>query len=328
MRISGGSTLGFLISKLMGWDNGVFFTVMPALLLGLVPTLNRHIILQFLASIPVVSVTVAFGYGHFGNNPVVMTLLVAGLFVLLFREMSKGPLFLFGAITMVNTSISLHFASYSSISLDDLLMTNLASTVLAIMIGFLMHTLFADIEPRQPRPTTSKLRSTVRHETILAATVATTSFVVFQCFDLLDSLSAQLASILILFPMNWRGSAPAGWNRAVGTLVGCNLGLLMQLLLMNWSSLLLFSAFALWLSLLLMSRYHMLEGGVAAGGFSAITTVVVLFSQYLAPDQDIVYSAMYRFTSLSVSVLITLSLVYLMHQLLNQFQSTQLQTTA
>lgn len=328
LRIACGSTLAFLISKFMGWQNGVFFAVTPALLLGLVPILNRSIVLQFFASSLVVTSFVAVVYGFFGHHPIPMTLLVAGLFVVLFREMSKGPLFLFGAMTIVNASITLHFASYVDVSLDDLLMTNAVATTLAVVIGLLMHTIFPDMEPRQPRPKTEKSSSTIRHETILSAAVATTSFIVFQCFDLRDSLSAQLATILILFPMNWREAGPAGWNRALGTLIGCNLGLVMQLLLMNYSNQLLFVAFALWLSLMLFARYHMLEGGVSAGGFSAITTVIVLFAQYLAPDHDMVYSALYRFSSLSVAVLLTLCLVYLMHQGLNRFQSTRLDTLA
>lgn len=326
LRIAFGSALGFFISKWMGWQNGVFFSVTPALLLGLVPIINRHIILQFIGSTMVVTGFVAVVYGIFGHHPIPMTLLVAGLFALMFREMSKGPLFLFGAMGVVNTSITLHFASYADVSIDDLLMTNGVATFLAIGIGLLMHTLFPDVEPRAARPQVEKSNSTIRHETILSTMIATLSFIVFQCLDLRDSLSAQLATLLILFPMNWRGAAPAGWNRALGTLLGCNLGLVIQLVLMNYSNQLVFVAFALWLSLMIFARYHMLEGGASAGGFSAITTVIVLFAQYLAPDHDMVYSALYRFSSLSVAVLMTLCLIYLMHLILNRFHSTQLET--
>ncbi|MGV8584396.1 DUF2955 domain-containing protein, partial [Pseudomonas aeruginosa] len=51
----------------------------------------------------------------------------------------------------------------------------------------------------------AKDASSRRHETLLGATVATLSFVVFQTFDLKDSLSAQIALILVLFTMNWQG---------------------------------------------------------------------------------------------------------------------------
>ena len=39
LRVAGGGTLGFIISQLMGWNYGVFFTVFPMFLLGLVPVL-------------------------------------------------------------------------------------------------------------------------------------------------------------------------------------------------------------------------------------------------------------------------------------------------
>ena len=43
-----------------------------------------------------------------------------------------------------------------------------------------------------------------RHEALLGATVATASFVAFQCLDLKDSLPSQVASILILVPVHHR----------------------------------------------------------------------------------------------------------------------------
>lgn len=40
LRIAFGCTLGFVLCKIFGWSNGVFFTVTPVLLLGLVPVMN------------------------------------------------------------------------------------------------------------------------------------------------------------------------------------------------------------------------------------------------------------------------------------------------
>ncbi len=333
LRIAFGSGLGFFISKWMGWDNGVFFTMTPVLLLALVPNLNRNIVLQFCGNILLVTFAVGVIYGLFGNNPVAITLLVFVLFTLLFRLMSRGPLFLFGAMSAVNLSITLHFASYSSsasdaIHIGDMLVTNIIAGGLSVLIAVSMHLLFPDLEPRPARPTVRKPLSNQRHESLLAATVATLSFVAFQVLDLRDSLSAQLATILILFPLNWKGAGPAGWNRSLGTLVGCSFALLVQLLLLNHASHLPLVTFALWLGMLLFARYHMLEGGQSAGGFSAMSSLAVLFSQYLTPTQDIVMSALYRFTSLAIAVLATLCVVFLMDRLLNRFESTSLQPIA
>ena len=50
LRIAGGCTLGFAISNLMNWPYGIFFTVYPMLLLGLVPVISKPVIKQVGAS--------------------------------------------------------------------------------------------------------------------------------------------------------------------------------------------------------------------------------------------------------------------------------------
>ncbi|MDG5500193.1 DUF2955 domain-containing protein [Marinobacter sp. BGYM27] len=325
LRIAFGGTLGFMLCKIMGWNYGAFFTVTPILLLGLVPRLNGHVIRQFLANMTLVSVAVLVLQGLFGDKPIPMTLVVIALFAVLFREMARGPNFLFGAMSIVNLSMQMHFASYPQADVFDIVTSNMMAVLLTLVIAGLMQSLFPDVEPRQPRQMPKKPLSNQRHEVILATTVATLSFVGFQVMDLQGSLSAQVATILVLFPMNWKGAGPAGWNRAIGTLVGCNFGLLIQFVLMNHFSVLPFIALGLWLSLMLFARYHMLEGGMSAAGFSALTTMAILFGQYVSPQQDLIYSDLYRFSSLAVAVLLALMAVYLMHHLLNRFQSTRLQ---
>ena len=51
------------------------------------------------------------------------------------------------------------------------------------------------------------------------------SFVVFQVLDLQDSISAQAASILILFSLCFKAAGTASWQRIIGTLIGCNAAL-------------------------------------------------------------------------------------------------------
>lgn len=328
LRISFGGMLGFLLCKLMGWNYGAFFTVTPLLLLGLVPQLNAHIIRQFVANVALVSLGVLVLQGLFGDKPLPMIMVVMALFAWLFREMGRGPNFLFGAMAVVNLSMQFHFASYPSANVGDIVVSNIVASVLTLFIAFLMHTLFPDVEARPARPAVIKPLSNQRHEVLLATTVATLSFIAFQLLTLPGSLSALVATILVLFPLNWKGAGPAGWNRAIGTLVGCSFGLVVQLVLMNHFDVLLFVTFGLWLSLMLFARYHMLEGGVPGAGFSALTTMAILFGQYLTPRQDLFFSDLYRFTSLSVAVLVTLIAVYLMHQLLNCFRSTRLEPVA
>lgn len=325
LRISFGGMLGFLLCKLMDWNYGAFFTVTPLLLLGLVPRLNAHIIRQFVVNVALVSLAVLVLQGLFGDKPLPMILVVMALFAWLFREMVRGPNFLFGAMTVVNLSMQFHFASYPNANVGDIVVSNLVASVLTLFIAFLMHTVFPDVEARLARPAATKPLSTQRHEVLLATTVATLSFVAFQVLNLQGSLSALVATILVLFPLNWKGAGPAGWNRAIGTLVGCSFGLVVQLVLVNHFDVLPFVTFGLWLSLMLFARYHMLEGGAPGAGFSALTTMAILFGQYLSPKQDLFFSDLYRFTSLSVAVMVTLIAIYLMHHLLNCFSSTRLE---
>lgn len=325
LRIAFGGTLGFLICKLEGGNYGAFYTVFPMLLLGMVAQLNGHVLRQFLANIFLVSLLVLVGHGLLGDKPVPLTIAVAGLFALFFRAMTRGANFLFGATCVVNLSMLLHFASYPNANVLDMVASNLAAALLTVVIVVLMHWLFPDVEPRAPRQLPAKPPSNQRHEVILATTVATLSFIAFQVLDLQGSLSAQVATVLVLFPLNWKGAGPSGWNRAIGTFVGCNIGLVIQLILLNHFDVLPFITFGLWLSLMVFGRLHMLEGGLSGAGFSAMTTMAILFGQYLSPQQDLVYSDLYRFSSLAVAVLLSLAAVYVMHQLLNRFESTRLQ---
>lgn len=210
LRIAGGGTLGFFVCKLMNWDYGSFFGVYLMLLLGLTPVINLHIVRQFLANSVVISVEVLVLYGLFGDRPLLMTPIVFGLFVYRFALMARGPLFFFGALSSVFLSMLLHFASYPDVDLFDMLASNMVATWLTVAIAVLMFYLFPDVEPRPPRQAPAKDAPSRRHETLLGATVATLSFVVFQTFDLKDSLSAQIASILVLFPMHWKGVHFAG----------------------------------------------------------------------------------------------------------------------
>lgn len=322
LRIAFGGMLGFLLCKVMGWNYGAFFVVQPILLLGMVPVINGHLVRQFVANMLLVSLSVLIVQGLFGDKPVPMTLLVMGMFAVLFGQMSRGANFFFGAMSVVNMSMQLHFASYPQADIGDIVASNLMSVVSTLFIAMLMQVVFPDVEPRKPRPALHKTASTHRHEVILATIVATLSFIVFQVFNLQSGLSAQVASILVLFPLNWRGAGPAGWNRALGTLVGCNLGLVVQLVLMDHFDVLPFVAAGLWGCLMLFARVHLLEGGSGAG-FAALTTMAILFGQYLTPRQDLFYSDLYRFWSLSLSVLLSLSAVYLLHLLLDRFASTR-----
>ncbi|MBQ4798703.1 DUF2955 domain-containing protein [Pseudoalteromonas sp. MMG006] len=325
LRIAGGCTIGFTISKLMNWPNGIFFTVYPMLLLGMVPTLSRAVITQFFASAAFSAFIVLIMQGLFSHLPVVMTLLVFAVFCILFYQMSCGSAFLFGALGVVSLSIQLHFSSYvdQGTSIYPLILSNGLAIFLTVIIAAIMHGLFPDVTARPGRAMPSKAKESIRHEVLLCASVATLSFVVFQVLDLQDSISAQAASVLILFSLCWKAAGMAAWQRAIGTLIGCNAALLSQLLLYSHSDFLLFPIITLWILSFIFARFHILGGGIPGIGFGVLTTFGILFGNYLGPGQDLVYSALYRFSSVSVAIILSLCAVYIMHHILNRFSVTR-----
>ncbi|MGG5574522.1 DUF2955 domain-containing protein [Vibrio diazotrophicus] len=325
LRIATGATLGFTISKLFGWDNGVFFTVTPMLLLGMVPVMNAHAARQLIAAAVVCGLEIGILGGLFGGHPGIMTLIVFGLFLMKFACMSKGSLFLFGANSVISLSIMLHFASYPTTDINNLVFTNLLASVISVAIAYLMTFFIPDVEPREPppRPLEAKKSHRMRHEAIMGASIATLSFIVFQVFNLSDSLSAQATTVLLLFPMNWNGAMGYARKRAMGTLMGVTFGLLGQILLYDWSDLLLFVVPILWIGAMIFSYMHVKESSGSGAGFGGLTTLGILFGQYLTPGGDLVYSALYRVSSILFAIVVTLLVTYLVHRLLNRFESTR-----
>lgn len=327
LRLACGGTLGLFICKLMNWDNGSFFCVYPMLLLGLVPTLNAHLIRQFLAQAVLVSLETLVIYGLFGDRPLLIVPLVFLAFFWRFALMARGPLFLFGALGCVFLSMQLHFASYPDTHLYDLVASNLVAAGLTVLIAWLMFYCFPDAEPRAPRILPEKDLPSRRHEAVLGASLATLSFMLFQTLDLRDSLSAQIASILVLFPMHWHGIRFAGRIRALGTLLGCVIALSLQLLLYDHYDVLPLVTSLYWIAAFFCARVHVLEGAQGVG-FGALTTLAIVFGQYLTPSHDMMFSLAYRLSSVCVAVFVTLLAVFVLHRLLNRFAATRHQSHA
>ncbi|MFB2758352.1 DUF2955 domain-containing protein [Shewanella xiamenensis] len=323
LRIATGGTIGFTLCKLFGWSNGVFFTVTPMLLLGLVPVISGHAVRQLLASSAIAGLEVGLLGGLFGSHPGIMTPIVFLLFLYRFAAMSRGSLFLFGANGVLSLSIMLHFASYPGTDLNDLIFSNFWATGLSVIIAYLMTALWPDVEPRaayQPGP---KAPHRMRHEALLGASIATLSFLVFQIFELRDSMSAQATTLLLLFPMHWNGALDYARKRAIGTLLGVSFGVMVQLFLYDWSGLLILIVPLLWLGLMLFAQAHVKEASGSGVGFGAMTTLGILFGQYLTPGNDLIFSALYRVSSIFVAIVATLFLCYLLHKLLNSFEATR-----
>jgi len=323
LRIAGGATLGFIICKFFDLSNGVFFVVTPILLLGLVPKMNAHVAKQTLASAAICGLEVGILGGLFGSHPVLMVMIAFLLFLYKFICMAKGSLFLFGATSVINLSIMLHFASYPETDINALIYGNFWAYLLAIVIAYLMTFIFPDVEERAKPAAAKKSANRVRHEALMGASVATLSFVVFQALDLKDSMSAQATTLLLLFPMHWNGALGYARKRAMGTLLGVSAGLIMQLFLYTWSGQLVLVIPLFWIGLMLFSYLHVKERSGSGVGFGALTTLGILFGQYLSPNSDLVFSGLYRMSSISFAIVATLLACYLTHHLLNSFAATR-----
>jgi uncharacterized membrane protein YccC len=322
LRIAFGSVAGMLISKVMDWNFGVFFTVYPMLLLGMVPVLNRFVSLQFIGSSLLTSLEIMVLPGLLNHWPPAFTVVVFCLFLGRFLLMARGPLLLFGASGCVSLSIMLHFSSYAHFDLADMAMSNITASVLSVALGYIAYGILPNREPPVARALPAKSDNIVRHQALLGAIVATLSFTVFQTVDLVDSLSAQVATVLVLFPMSFVGAVQSGRQRCMGTLLGCALGLLTQLFLYSYYHNLLLLSLSFWLCAMVFARWHVKEG-MPGVGFAGLTTVGILFGQYVSPEHDLVYSALYRMSSMTIAILLTLCCVYLIHKLLNLFPSTR-----
>ena len=289
LRIVFAGMIALSISSFYNTSYGVFFVVYPIMLLSLVPVFNRHVAKQFIFSASLNCVEMVIIIGYLSQWPVIMTLVVFALYVMRFRFMSKGPLFLFGSMGVVCQSVMLNFMSYPT--------TN-------------WHTLLKD-------------DARVRHESLLSGTVATLIFVVFQISDLSDSLSALMAGILILFPMHYRGAVMSSIWRVVGVVLGCLYILVVQLILYDHSSHMLLMMPLIGLGLAFGARLHVMEKVGAGVGFSSITTIGIMFGQNMHPDSDLVFSDLYRITSVTFSLVATLTMVFLVHLILNRFEATR-----
>lgn len=307
-RIALGSALGLAVVKAADWPFGVFFGLYPVLLLGLVPIFRLPIAVQFLAS-SVVSIAMANALAVLGNASPVLAITVFFAFSLwCFRLMAKGQFFLLGALSMVTTSVLVHLASYPPVPKGDLFTAQFIASVLAVFISALVHALLPE-RRAFPRPSGQKPPALVRHQMLLGAVCATASFIVFQVLDLSDSLSAQAATVLILFPMTLAGGRSAAWTRVAGTLIGTVFALAMQLVLYTHLSQAVFIVALYGIGMLLFAVMHVRENAGPAVGLSAATAIAVLIGQ-LPPTGDLYGVSLYRLSSVAVAVLAMLLCIF------------------
>ncbi|MBC3765167.1 DUF2955 domain-containing protein [Neptunicella marina] len=324
LRIALGSCSGFVLCKLMNWPYGVFFTVYPMLLLGMLPVFNRLIACQFLFGCVVNIVELYLLQRFFLPFPLLMSMATFVVFAVHFYFMAKGKHYLMWACGLISLSTMLHFGSYPDTSIADMATSTMLASIIAVISAAVLYWLIPEhsAPAAAPPPPTASFEQ-IRHRTLLGATLATLSFVVFQVMDLRDSLSAQVATILVLFPLTFSGSLQSAINRAKGVTLGCALGIVVQIMMYDLINHFTLVVLAFFMTVLLAARLHLVERAGSGMGFGALTTIGILFGQYMQPHGDILYSSLYRLSSVVFALAILIVCAYAVHRLLNQFASTR-----
>lgn len=326
LRITFAGSLGLFFHSWIDTQFGVFYVVYPIMLTGLVPIFTPHIARQMVANSIINCVEMTLLYTVLVNYPLPMTLAVFILYMLRFYLMSRGPLFLFGSMGVICLSVMPDYLSYPNADVNDLMFSNIIGSLLAVLLSAVSCYLFPDTEPRQRPTPIAKSGARIMHETLLASLAATLLFVIFQIYTLNDSLAALMAGIFALFPMHYRGAILSASWRIIGVIVGCLFALAIQLIIYDYSRHLLLLLPLISLGFLLAARIHLFEKVGSGVGFSILTTLGLIFGQYMHPNQDIVFSDVYRLTSVTVALLGTLVVTYLLHKLLNFFPATRFES--
>jgi len=317
LRLALGGSLGLLVAKLTQSDSwGVFFTIGPVLLLGLLPQLTAAALRQYVMAL-VFALGMAALYLQLAMFPLACIVLVYGCYLWLFRLMAGGVLFVFAAISTINGSIFLHFASYPAMDFSSMASHSLFATLTSMLISVALYW-YLPTPPPPARPAPPPVP--VSHH-LVHALLATSSFVLFQLLDLQDSLSAQASSILILLPLHYGAIVQAGLKRARGVLLGSAYAIACQLLLYSHYQQLLLVLLMFFFGMLCFAKAQQQEGPGSGVAFGAMTTMAIIFGQYLTASHDLMFSALYRISSVTVAVGLTLLLATLAFSMLARWQA-------
>ncbi|HWL71957.1 MAG TPA: DUF2955 domain-containing protein [Geminicoccus sp.] len=322
-RMASGAFAGWTLATLLSLPYAAFYAVYPLVLIGLSPALDRHIALQFLVAAPTGMIAAGIMLGVFSVHPVLMTASYLAFVIVCFRLMtSPRRLFMFGAISLSVCSALVHYGSYPEVSWQQLFWAVGGSLVFSVASYLLSFAVFPDVEPRTPRAPPPRSAAQRHHLVLLCAVGATGSFVFFQIFEASDSLSAQMATVLILLGLSHEGIWSAGYARLHGSVVGSVHATLAQLAISGHSGFWPLTACVFLIGLLWFSADHARSRTGPGKGFAAVTALAILFGQ-LQPSDDLIQNSLYRGVSVVISISLMLVFILLLHHMLNRLPATR-----
>lgn len=320
-----GAFAGWSLATLFGWPYAVYYAVYPLVLIGLAPALDRHAALQYLFGAPTGMIAAGIMIGVLSTHPILMTAAYFGFVIVCFWLMtSPRKLFMYGALSLAIGSGLVHFGSYPQMSWETLFWAAAGSIFGSVVLYLVSFAFFPDAEPRAARVPPPRTPAQRRHIVLLCGLGATGSFVVFQLFEMSDSLSAQMATVLILLALSHDGIWTAGRTRLVGSVIGSIYAGAAQLAIHWHSSFWPLTAAVYLMGLLWFSVEHTREG-VPGKGFAAVTALAILFG-LLSPTDDMIQNSLYRGVSVVISISLMLVFISLLHSILNLFPKTRWKT--
>ncbi|EDM69013.1 hypothetical protein PE36_20450 [Moritella sp. PE36] len=324
MRIWFACVFGLALSMVFGWSYGFFAVLLPAFIIARADDWHCSLVNQMVFGIIWVTLEVNFISGFLQPYPFLMTVAVAMLFLSKCIAMTKPSGYLFGFTGLLVGSITLNFISYPSFDIEEFTLTLWVSAFAIYPICALAYYLFPEPVPEAEDRASHISNGVVQHDhigllrqTAMGWIISMLAFLIFQFGDLSDSLSAQASIFIVLTPMTFIGSMAAAKIRISGTFLGCLTGMVIQLGLSSWANngLLFLMAYAIFAGL--FARLLSL-GGVKSGlGFSALAALSVPLTTAFQPGQkDAFFSIIYRFSSITLAVILTSLAIWLTHSVL------------
>ncbi|WP_264875371.1 DUF2955 domain-containing protein [Vibrio agarivorans] len=315
VRIWFGCSLGLAISMFTGWGFGFLAILLPLFVLSLSDSLNIPLLLMILGAAIMSTLVSWLVWDLLKVHPTLVLGAVSTLFFGLCIAMTHRPLFLIGYIGLIISSIVLSLASYPFVDIEDLCITVWVYAALNIVICSLAYWLFPEKQPKS----ISKQENSPEYDPVQVVMiwgVIMLTFVVFQVADLYDSVAAHASVLVIMAPMSSVGTLKMAKVRVLGTLMGCALGLGLQLTLGLWLD----NAFLYWLGFTIAMGpfcYWHTQGQVKmALASSAMASLTVPLTTVLVPgQQDAVFASLYRFSSIFIAVASAAFLILLLQTL-------------
>lgn len=302
------------------WSYGFFAIIVPIFMLNL--TEERKIIGIIVTAVSgvITSIEATLIVEFLQPFPLLMGIFVSLSILIKCIAMVNQQTFLVGFAGLLISSIIFNLASYDSFDITDFnvnLWVILMASVVIYCLSFLFFPNAQAPEHLNKQPT--KTEQNKVEQVFMAWFITMIVFLVFQTFDLIDSLAALISALIILAPMTLAGSKGMGKIRIIGTFIGCLAGLALQIGLGRWFS----NPILFWLGFTTLTGLISIffsRGPIASGiGFSAIAAISVPFTTVLIPEQqDAVYNIFYRFSSIFFAVVVSIIVMHYVQRIIDK----------